>query len=158
MLCSGFLFKYYTLIQKVNSHEQSVWKHEWFSNPNVSLEWFSNPNVSMRSTCSWVNTPPQRFQNIPNLDQYRLRWHSDNQGRISSPPNAHVFVAGAGHFFRDLQHLENRLEQGRGRDGCWTHGAFCFSTLVPRKSREKRVSIIVTMIYAWFTFCVFGGL
>jgi hypothetical protein len=30
--------------------------------------------------------------------------------------------------------------------------------LVPRKSREKRVSIIVTMIYAWFTFCVFGGL
>jgi hypothetical protein len=92
----------------------------------------------MRSTCSWVNTPPQRFQNIPNLDQYRLRWHSDNQGRISSPPNAHVFVAGTGHFFE----ISSILKTGLSKDAAGMGAGHMVRFVFQLWSLEKAVKSV----------------
>ena len=73
--------------------KHSVWTHDWFS----SLE------VCMKSTEVWIKIPYS----------HRFWWYLDHQSRILSPPKACCFCRGAGHLFRDFEHLEDWREQGR---------------------------------------------
>ena len=117
MLCPGGVFEACTKLEPI-------------PRSNIQFEHamsFKSPNVSPRSTpLSWVNKPPtsnafrisQIWINIPQSHRFQRQISSLKKTR-------HRFCGrGAGYFFlfRDLQHLENRLEQGSS--GLWTN---CFS-------------------------------
>ena len=90
---------------------------------------------------------------IKTPQSHRFRWYFDHQRRISLPPNAHVVVAGAGHFSRDLQHLETGLSkdacQGRPVDKLVvfsTSGPYCRCKMIQAMTDSPPFR-------QWFTAC-----
>ena len=123
MLCPGCVFEACTKLEPI---PRSNFQFEHAMS-------FKSPNVSLRSTpLSWVNKPPT--SNAFRISQIWIKTPQSHrfQCQISSlkKPRYRFCGRGAGHLFlfRDLQHLENRLEQGSS--GLWTN-CFFFSTSGP---------------------------